>query len=224
MSTILAIDTSTENAIVCMSDNGNLIDVIENREQKNHASWLQSAVNLLLKKNGKSLSQLDAVSVTIGPGSYNGLRVGLSAAKGYCYALKIPLIGLSTLEVMAHSVKEKAREWICPMIDARRMEVFMAIYDSELKEQVAPLAMILHRDYFVSLLKDHHILFCGNGSEKLKPIIDNQGGSFIGVDNLALSLITLAENGLKKKKFSDIAFTEPKYLKDFHSSPKPGSD
>lgn len=224
MSFILGIDTSTDNALVCLSHNGQLVDVIENNEQKSHASWLQLAVNNLLKNNSIHLSQLNAVAITIGPGSYTGLRVGLSAAKGYCYALKIPLLCLGTLDIMAHSVKEKAIDYICPMIDARRMEVYTAIYDLDLKKQLEPLAMILHVEYFESLLEKHEILFCGNGAEKLRPLLRNSLASFAIVNNLALSLISLAENELKNGNFSDIVFTEPLYLKDFHSSTQPGGD
>ncbi|MBL0234326.1 MAG: tRNA (adenosine(37)-N6)-threonylcarbamoyltransferase complex dimerization subunit type 1 TsaB [Chitinophagaceae bacterium] len=218
MSVILAIDTSTARATICLSRDGKLVDLMENEEQKDHAAWLQPAVAELMKNNDTRLSALTAVAVTIGPGSYTGLRVGLSAAKGYCYALKIPLIGLNTLEVMAHSVKESAIDWICPMIDARRMEVFTAIYDLELKEQLPPQAMILQGEYFESLLAEHPILFCGNGSEKIKLLLKDGRQSFISVNKLALSLITLAENALKKQKFSDIAYTEPLYLKEFHST------
>lgn len=223
MSIILAIDTSTDHATICVSLDGELIAVAENKEQKDHASWLQVAVNNLLKNCGLQLSQLNAVAVTIGPGSYTGLRVGLSAAKGYCYALKIPLLALSTLEVMAHAVRDQAVDWICPMIDARRMEVFMAIYDKNLKVQVQPMAMILHADYFEPLIRDHMIVFCGNGAPKLGQILSDTRISFTSVNNLALSLITLAENVLKKGNFSDIAYIEPHYLKDFHSSTQPGS-
>ncbi len=225
MSAILGIDTSTDKAFVCLSHNGKLIDVIENHEQKSHASWLQPAVNLLLKNNNTSLVELNAVAVTIGPGSYTGLRVGLSAAKGYCYALKIPLLSLCTLDLMAHSVIEKATDYICPMIDARRMEVFTAIYDLELKKITDPLAMILHIEYFESLLEKHAVLFCGNGAEKLKPLLKSSHATFTQVKNLALSLSILAENELKNGNFSDIAYTEPLYLKDFHnSSTQPGGD
>ena len=216
---ILGIDTSTDNALVCISENGKLIDQMKNGAQRDHASWLQAAVNELLKKNEKNIQQLDAVAVTLGPGSYTGLRVGLSAAKGYCYALKIPLIGLNTLEVMAHAVKDKAGDWICPMIDARRMEVFMAIYDRDLKEQVKPQAMILQADHFNSLLKEHEILFCGNGYPKLATVLNqNPRISFISVNNLAFSLVTLAEIELRKGENTDIAYIEPLYLKEFHSS------
>lgn len=219
MSIILGIDTSTDRALICLSENGKFLAQLENESQRDHASWLQTAVNELLKKNGKTLQQLNAVAVTLGPGSYTGLRVGLSAAKGYCYALNIPLIGLNTLEVMAHAVKDSAVDWICPMIDARRMEVFMAIYDRELNEQVKPQAMVLQADYFNALLKEHEILFCGNGAPKLEPVlIQNPRISFTSVNNLAFSLITLAENELRKGKKNDIAYLEPLYLKEFHSS------
>ena len=224
MSIILAIDTSTDHATICVSRDGVLIALAENKEQKDHASWLQPAVNNLLKKSDIHFSQLTAVAVTIGPGSYTGLRVGLSAAKGYCYALKIPLLALSTLEVMAHAVRDQAEDWICPMIDARRMEVFMAIYDKNLNLQVQPMAMVLHADYFEPLIRDHMIVFCGNGAPKLEHLLSKTHISFTSVNNLALSLISLAENDLKKGNYSDIAYIEPQYLKEFHSSTQPGSN
>jgi tRNA threonylcarbamoyladenosine biosynthesis protein TsaB len=218
MSRLLCIDTALVTASICLSKDGELIDKRQNSEMKEQGAWLQPAVNDLLAKNNSGLDQLDAIAVSIGPGSYTGLRVGLAAAKGYCYALKIPLISVGTLEIMAHSVRKEARELICPMIDARRMEVYMAMYNKDVKEIISPLAMILHTDYFESILSVNKVLFCGSGADKFKPMVNDANASFTSVKDMSASLSTLAEKYLIEKKISDIAYCEPQYLKDFYSS------
>ena len=153
MSLILNIDTALDTASVCLAKDGTSLQLITNDNQKDHATWLHTAINEILKKGGYSISQLEAVAVSIGPGSYTGLRVGLASAKGFCYALRIPLIAVSTLEMMAVSVKEEASGLICPLIDARRMEVFTAIYDKELGEKSSPQTMIIDENSFASIIK-----------------------------------------------------------------------
>jgi tRNA threonylcarbamoyladenosine biosynthesis protein TsaB len=136
MSLLLHIDTAVENASVCISKNGELIGIAENKNQKDHATWIQPAIQSLMKEAVYNLKELDAVAVSNGPGSYTGLRVGLATAKGLCFALNKPLITLSTLEVMtiaALNIPISNINYFCPLIDARRMEVFTAIYDISLK-------------------------------------------------------------------------------------------
>jgi len=206
------------NATVCLTVDGKLIDADHNNEIQDHAAWLHSAISGLLRKNGYSLKELSAVAVSIGPGSYTGLRVGLSAAKGLCYALKIPLIALNTLEILAFGVRDLAQTFICPMIDARRMEVYTAVYDKNLIENISPLAMILHSNSFESLLTNNHILFCGNGINKFRPLLNNVNATFTEKSDSTLAMSTLADMYLQQEKISDIAYCEPLYLKDFHSS------
>lgn len=218
MRTILCIDTALETATICLSIDGNLIDADQNTEFKDHATWLHKAIDGLLKKNGLALPGLDAIAVSIGPGSYTGLRVGLSAAKGLCYALKIPLLSINTLEIIALGARAEAQDLICPMIDARRMEVYTAVYDLNLIEIISPLAMILHTNSFESLLANHHLLFCGNGINKFRPLVKSKKADFTEMSNTTLAMSSLADMYLQKEKKSDIAYCEPLYLKDFQSS------
>src|SRR5665647_1745116 len=146
MALILNIDTATESAIISISEKDKIIDSVTNSNQKDHASFLQPAIKNLLQKADLSINKLNAIAVTAGPGSYTGLRVGMASAKGLCYALKIPLITINTLEVMALSSLKQIHDpsaLYCPMIDARRMEVFTAVYDHHLTEIIKPCSMIL---------------------------------------------------------------------------------
>lgn len=217
MSLILNIDTALETASISLALEGRIIEQAINDKQKDHAAWLHPAVNELIQKTKYRLPQLDAVAVSNGPGSYTGLRVGLSAAKGYCFALGIPLITVGTLEILADSVLEKATDLICPMIDARRMEVFTAVYDKNMTEQVAPHALILDADSFSQLLDAHSILFCGNGSKKLQNIIQNPHAVFTADSSSTVSLARLSQKHLLENKFADLAYCEPLYIKEFYS-------
>src|SRR2546423_5943119 len=138
MAFILNIDTALEEACISLAENDRIIKYAINDNQKDHATWLQPAIKNLFEESGIKTDQLHAVGVSNGPGSYTGLRVGLSTAKGLCYALKIPLITICSLEVIAFSAKREATELICPMIDARRMEIFTAVYDKTLAQIVTP--------------------------------------------------------------------------------------
>src|SRR5215208_5364975 len=138
MSFILNIDTALETASVSLANNGRMLQSLVSESQKDHASWLHPAIKILLEKQGIGMDQLVAVGVSNGPGSYTGLRVGLSTAKGFCYALNIPLITIGTLKLMAFSARDEAEDLICPMIDARRMEVYTAIYTGEMAELIKP--------------------------------------------------------------------------------------
>jgi tRNA threonylcarbamoyladenosine biosynthesis protein TsaB len=135
MALILNIDTATETGGICIAEEGKTLAMAVNPEQKDHASWLHPAVEKIMRDAGCGMKDLQAVAVTAGPGSYTGLRVGMAAAKGFCYALGIPLITENTLKVMALAAKEQAPGdgLLCPMIDARRMEVFTAVYQNDLE-------------------------------------------------------------------------------------------
>lgn len=171
MPLILHIDTATENATISISQNETVIHSVTNDKQKDHASFLQPAIKQLLEQSNISIHQVNAVSVTAGPGSYTGLRVGMASAKGLCYALKIPLITLSTLQVMGLSVIENTNQpelyFYCPMIDARRMEVFTATFDDELKEIQPARALILEPLSFNEVMKRKPIIFSGSGAKSL---------------------------------------------------------
>lgn len=217
MSLILNIDTALNTASVCLANDEEVIALAVNENQKDHAAWLHNAVAEVLQKNSFKPNQLAAVAVSIGPGSYTGLRVGLAAAKGLCYALNIPLITVGTLEIMAYAVKDEATDLICPMIDARRMEVFAAVYDKSLLEKVSAHALIIDENSFASILKSSAVLFCGTGSKKLQPLITSSNASFSNTPTNASHLGVLSHNRFLKKEFAGLAYSEPLYIKDFYS-------
>lgn len=218
MSLILNIDTALETASVCLSEDGNALQLSSSENQKDHASWLHTAIAELLQKSGYLIKDLQAVSVSIGPGSYTGLRVGLAAAKGFCYALNIPLITVNSLKIIAFAVKEEAIDIICPLIDARRMEVFTAVYDKDLREKISPHALLVDEKSFASFLLSGKVLFCGNGVKKLQPLISNSNALFSYTIADASHLAQLSYNCYNKKEFADLAYAEPLYIKEFYSA------
>jgi tRNA threonylcarbamoyladenosine biosynthesis protein TsaB len=223
---ILNIDTATEFASVCISNENVIIAYEENLEQKSHAFFLQPAVKKIFDECEFVLNDLDAIAVTNGPGSYTGLRVGLASAKGLCFALNRPLIILNTLEVMAlASIQESGignkdlvnETLFCPMIDARRMEVFTALYDKNLHTIISPSAMILDSQSFTDELAKNKIVFSGSGSSKLQEL--NFGDNAI-VSNVLYSAKNMIELSLKKyqqKDFADLAYSTPDYHKEFYT-------
>jgi tRNA threonylcarbamoyladenosine biosynthesis protein TsaB len=217
MSLILNIDTALGRASVCLSENGEPLQLFVQDGQKDDAGWLHVAIDTLLKKNKTSPRDLDAVAVSIGPGSYTGLRVGLAAAKGLCYALDIPLIAIGTLKIMALAVKNEATDLICPLIDARRMEVFTAIYNSSLWEKISPHALIIDENSFASFLTDHAILFCGSGTGKLKPFVKTANAHFSESQSDASHLGILSAASFSSQEFAGLAYTAPLYVKEFYS-------
>lgn len=228
MGLLLHIDTATEHASVCVTNNDIIVGFAENTDQKNHGAFLQPAIKQIFKHSEFLLKNIDAISVSNGPGSYTGLRVGLTSAKGLCYALNKPLITINTLEIMAMAaIKQYGNNqqttkhvYFCPLIDARRMEVFTAIYDVNLKIILEPTAKIIDENSFDIYLKDHSILFSGNGLQKLKTVVENSNASYTYVQHSAIHLSYLAEQYFKKKMFANLAYSEPFYLKAFFSPTK----
>lgn len=224
MSLILQIDTATEHASICLSNHGIPILSMTSADQKNHGAFLQPAIQSIMRSAGIALSNVEAIAVTEGPGSYTGLRVGLASAKGLCYALEKPLITINTLQLIAIStINEQgaggAEAWYVPMIDARRMEVFTAIYDSTLKTVEAPSAKVLDDSSFLSMLSYKSLIFCGSGAKKFKGICQHPNALFSGVQHQASDMSILAFNALEEKSFADLAYCEPFYLKSFYSPP-----
>lgn len=237
MSLILNIDTATDFASICLSKDNDVLCYAENREQKNHASFLQPAIQNLVQNAGYTLNNIDAIAVTIGPGSYTGLRVGLASAKGLCFALNKPLIALNTLQVIANSmVRNKelgiSKEDIetnhtsyiinctlfCPMIDARRMEVFTALYNDNLNEVLPTQALILDEKSFAVELMENKIVFCGNGSAKLQNVLKNDNASFSSVEYSAKNMVSLSYKKFMEKDFADLAYSSPFYGKEFYTT------
>jgi len=217
MALILHIDSAVETASVCLAKDENVLTFEKNEKQKDHAAWIHVAIKEIFISVGLELNALDAVAVTSGPGSYTGLRIGMAAVKGICYALNKPLITLNTLEVMAQAAKEEDGKHLCPMIDARRMEVFTAVYSSDLICIKEPIAMVLNQNSFETELSENSICFFGNGSGKFKKIIQHKNAIFSEVIHDARSMVILSEIKYRSKEFADLAYAEPLYLKEFYT-------
>jgi len=216
MAIILNIDTAGGTASVCVARDGVAIAVAENAQQQDHAAWMHGAIERLLQQGNLQFHDIEAVAVSNGPGSYTGLRVGLAAAKGYCYALHIPLITLSTLRVMAEVHKDESVDFICPMIDARRMEVFMAVYDQEYRLLQEPAAVILEENSLSEWVRRGRIIVSGSGMEKASRILPAENVLFSNTKASAINMSGLAESAFVRKDWADLAYTEPFYLKEFY--------
>lgn len=214
---ILNIDTAVLSASLCLADGYDIIGKKLNPSQKDQASWLHPAIESLIRECGLTLSRLEAIAVSAGPGSYTGLRVGMATAKGLCYALQIPLIVVNTLQMMAVAAQNKPGYLLCPMIDARRMEVFTAVYNLNLDEILPPSNMILEEKSFSDLLDQHQILFFGNGSIKFKTLVQHEKAHFEMIEATAEHMVKLSANQFGNQNFADLAYSEPFYGKDFHS-------
>ena len=238
MPIILNIETSTNVCSVAVSENGNCIFGKVNTDGLNHAKllslFIEEALSFLKEQNKK----LDAVAVSSGPGSYTGLRIGVSTAKGLCYGFDIPLISISTLQVMAFSVNSfqfsvnsqqsattenyqlKTENYLfCPMIDARRMEVYAAFFNkkNELIKDIS--ADIIDENSYHDLLAKQPIYFFGNGAEKCKAVLTHSNAHFLDdIVPLAENMISLSEKYFSENKFEDVAYFEPFYLKEFQTT------
>ena len=216
MALILNIETATTNCSVSISKEGKTVFLKEdNNKNYSHAESLHVFIDAVLKESKIDLGNIDAIAVSKGPGSYTGLRIGVSAAKGLCFALNKPLISVSTLKALAYQVKIE-EGIILPMLDARRMEVYSAIFDSNYNEIRETEAQILNSDSFMEYLNRSKVYFIGNGVEKTKETITHTNATFID-DKLpsANEMGLLAYNKYKISDFEDVAYFEPYYLKDF---------
>ena len=222
MSWILQIDTALETASVSIAFDGKLVAEKLNTTQKDHASFLQPSIVELLAVAAISINQIDAIAVVNGPGSYTGLRVGMASAKGLCYALNKPLITIGSLELLATVAIEQINEkgesiFFCPMIDARRLEVFTAIYDQHMNVMTVPCAIELTENLFVNWMLKKRLYFFGNGAPKWKLICSNDNALFITVENNNVIVSSLANIKYNKKEFASLVYSEPAYLKEFYS-------
>jgi tRNA threonylcarbamoyladenosine biosynthesis protein TsaB len=215
MSLFLLLDTALPKGIVCLAEETGIIDVCYNEEQTKHATWLHVAIERLLEKNKVPIKAIDVVSVTNGPGSYTGLRIGLSAAKGLCYALKKPLITINTLEIIATANYDENAELIIPMIDARREEVYTSSYDHQLNCIKPTHGLILQPKSFEEGLKTQRHIFCGTAAIKLAGKIEHKNAFFRLKNYTEMEFLTLTKNKFTAKFFSDLAYTVPEYGKDF---------
>jgi len=215
-SLILNIETSTTNCSVSLSKEGEAFVLKEDyNDNYSHAERLHRYIDDVIKQAKISLSDLDAIAISKGPGSYTGLRIGVSAAKGLCYALNKPLISIATLEALAHQIKID-NGLIVPMLDARRMEVYSAVFNFEHKQIRDTEAQILDENSFANYLENGKVYFIGNGVEKTKALIKHPNAIF--VENKlpsAKEMCKLAFDKYKKNDTEDVAYFEPYYLKDF---------
>ena len=216
---ILQIETATQVCSVALSVDGNTVAFKEETAQNIHAAKLTLFIDDVMRRAGLTYADLDAVAVSKGPGSYTGLRIGVSTAKGLCFALDKPLIAINTLRMMAKGhqlIYPGFSGLICPMIDARRMEVFMAIYNDKLEEVEPTQAKVLDDQSFASHLQQNNIAFLGDGSPKFNSYVGNEKATFF-VDNFnsANFMSNLAYEAFMQNKFEDVAYFEPFYLKDF---------
>lgn len=223
MNTILNIDTSTTVCSVALSAGGECLSMRKDESGNNHSRVIGVFTQQLLQEADSNGWKVAAVALSQGPGSYTGLRIGTSFAKGLCYGMDIPLIAIPTLKIMAWAVAQRLKAegvhtdaLLCPMIDARRMEVYSAVYNRELNEAEAVSAKIIDQESFSGLLANRKIYFFGNGSNKCKDAITSHNAIFIdGVNPLAVDMAVMAHEAYNKKEFADVAYFEPFYLKDF---------
>lgn len=222
---ILNIETATSICSVALTKNNELLSRRESDDKNSHSSKLTLFIDEVVKEVDINYTDLDAIAVSKGPGSYTGLRIGVSTAKGLCYALDKPLISVATLQAMALGMTKKfvtenlyeKPVLFCPMIDARRMEVYSALYDSNNKEVREIRAEIIDKNSFSEFLQKNKIIFFGDGASKCKQVLAHQGNA-VFIDNFSPSasfMTEIANLKFKEKVFEDVAYFEPFYLKDF---------
>ncbi|MFO7614854.1 MAG: tRNA (adenosine(37)-N6)-threonylcarbamoyltransferase complex dimerization subunit type 1 TsaB [Bacteroidales bacterium] len=223
MPRILHIETATQVCSLALSERGQLKFLRESSQKNIHSSVVTVFIEEMMRESGWPFISLDAVSVSMGPGSYTGLRIGVSTAKGICYALDKPLIAIGTLQAMAagmagmESLPTGTPSLFCPMIDAKRMEVYSALYDQGLHPVREILAEIITEESFTEELRDHTVVFAGDGAAKCKPLLQNHPNA-VFLDDFRPSakfMIPLAEEKFRRQQFENTAYFEPFYLKDF---------
>jgi len=227
MSLILNIETSTELCSVCLADKYTLLSKRNSFDEKSHASQLTIFIEEIFAEFKISVSDLSAIAVSQGPGSYTGLRIGVSTAKGIAYAADKPLIAVDSYNAMANAVKQQifnnkdfvSNYLLCPMIDAKRMEVYTSLYNSDLETIEKINAKIIDENSFTDLLSKQRIYFFGNGSDKFKNIIKSENAVFVeNIFSYSEYMIQQSYTAFQNQKFEDIAYFEPFYLKDFVAS------
>lgn len=215
MANILCIETATTNCSVAVGTDGKVMAVKEENDLNySHSERLHVLINETLEECGIALTKIDAIAISKGPGSYTGLRIGVSAAKGLCFSLDIPLISIPTLTSLAYKVNKPGS--VVTMLDARRMEVYSAVFN-EAKEQVQPTeAKILDSSSYQSLLENGKVNFIGSGVEKFRRICNHPNARFIENElPSAREMVSQASQKFLNKQFEDVAYFEPYYLKDF---------
>lgn len=214
---ILCIETATTNCSVALEKKGKVLALKEDYSNNfSHAERLHIFIKEILQENEVEAENLEAIAVSKGPGSYTGLRIGVSAAKGLCFALDLPLISIPTLRSLAMQVKQEKDGFIIPLLDARRMEVYTAGFTADYRKVFDTRAEILTPDSFSKYLGNAAVTFIGSGVEKFRKICEHPNAKFIeGKLPSAAEMVGLAEEKFRRQKFEDVAYFEPYYLKDF---------
>jgi tRNA threonylcarbamoyladenosine biosynthesis protein TsaB len=219
MALILSLETSATACSVALHEDGKTVKTLEVHEGQAHAAKLAVLIDEIFKETQTEIAGLKAVAVSAGPGSYTGLRIGTSTAKGICFALSIPLIAINTLESLAFQVLQQHtlnKGLLCPMIDARRMEVYCQVMDLQLSVVRPVQAEIVDETSFNELLKDNEVFFFGDGAEKCKTVINDKNAFFIeGIAPAASAVGGLAFSKFEQKQFEDLMTFTPFYLKEF---------
>ncbi|MBK8489963.1 MAG: tRNA (adenosine(37)-N6)-threonylcarbamoyltransferase complex dimerization subunit type 1 TsaB [Saprospirales bacterium] len=217
MSRILLIESATAVCSVALSEGGQLLSLQEVSTPNEHGKVMTRLIERCMAESGTSLHTLDAVALSAGPGSYTALRVGAATAKGICFALGKPLIKVDTLQSLAWGMAAEVGDvhaWYCPMIDARRMEVYTAIYNAELEIQAPVQALIVEPDSFDPWINaERQLIFSGDGAAKCTSILSKPGTRFIDIKIGASFMVALAETAFGKGQFEDVAYFSPTYLK-----------
>jgi tRNA threonylcarbamoyladenosine biosynthesis protein TsaB len=224
LATILNIDTATATGSVALAKDGQVLSLRENTLERDHAAVLTLFIQDILREQNVLPAQLDAIAVSAGPGSYTGLRVGVATAKGLCYAWNKPLLGISTLQMMAQGMiaaQQDAHALYCPLLDARRQEVYTAVYDNNLQEHMTPQALILTADAFKQYLDEQKVYFFGDGSPKWQQMLPaHRHAVFVPYHISAAHLVPLSEAAFQQQRFADVAYFSPYYLKPFYTPAK----
>jgi tRNA threonylcarbamoyladenosine biosynthesis protein TsaB len=222
MALLLHIDTATSYGAVAISNDDDILYAVENSDQKEHAFFLHPAIQQVLERCKLEVKQLDAVSVTIGPGSYTGLRVALSAAKGICYTIQKPLIAVSTLQAIALATSQTVvidttlPILYAPMIDARRMEVFTALFTTQNEMYSQPQAMVLDENTYAEDIRGNFIVFSGDGAKKFSNVLSSNNILISNTTHTIGQVASIASRHFKNNTFENIAYCEPFYLKPFY--------
>jgi universal bacterial protein YeaZ len=219
---ILYLETSSKNCSVAISDDEKLLCLCEEvSENYKQSESLHTFVEWALEGAGISLKEIEAVSLGKGPGSYTGLRIGASSAKGFCYGLKVPLIAVNSLESMIEPFLGQNYDYVVPLIDARRMEVYTAVYDGKTGNEMSETEAKILDEFSFEEFKDKKVIFVGDGAKKAKEILQLPNAEYNdSIYPSAQYLIKKTAEKIKEKDFEDIAYFEPFYLKDFHGVKK----
>lgn len=225
MSYILHIDTAIQSAHICIALNGNVLIQQCNNEQKDHSHFIHAAIQSMLLQCNLTLQDINAIAISAGPGSYTGLRIAYATAKGLCFSLSIPLIAINTLEIMAATAKynwintgNTSQVLFCPMIDARRMEVFSAVYNYDLSPLIEPSANVVDEFFLQSVLKKYPVIFVGNGAQKFKSISKSSTAIFVDLPYNYLIISNIAFKKYLNASFENVNTASPFYMKEFFTT------